>query len=368
MKKERLNRITEKMNEASVVIDIAHYPHVNFYKHAIESLTEKNVNVHVVLRPRGKLVDIFHKECPDVPFVLIGQYRKTLFGKMTDMVERDIAFLKYLRKIEFDAGTGFGSINIAHTTHFFGKPAIIFGDDTENKLGHYLIKPLAQLFVRPKCVPPAQGKNLLKYDGFKELAYLHPNYFTPDREALEPYGLEPYEYIFIREVSSASLNYRRAEMGKLSKILNYLKEKDLKIVLSIEDKSLIYLFKDHCIILKEPVEDIHSLLHFAAFTISSGDSMARESCLVGTPAIYTGGRDMSINTELIKRSCMLKVENAESIKNTIDRIITDNIKKEVEAKINQAIKEEWVDTTQVILDVLQGTIYNDNSLIEKYKS
>jgi predicted glycosyltransferase len=96
--------------------------------------------------------------------------------------------------------------------------------------------------------------------------------------------------------------------------------------------------------------------------------MARESCLVGTPAIYTGGRDMAINTELIKRSCMFKVEDEESIKNTIDRIITDNIKKEVEAKINQAIKEEWVDTTQVILDVLLGTIYKDNSLIEKYKS
>ena len=95
--------------------------------------------------------------------------------------------------------------------------------------------------------------------------------------------------------------------------------------------------------------------------------MARESCLVGTPAIYTGGRDMAINNELIKRSCMFKVNDEKYIKDTIKYLIEANIKKEVEAKINQAIKEEWVDTTQVILDVLLGTIYKDKSLIEKYK-
>ena len=356
----------KKTSEGSVVIDIAHYPHVNFYKHAIKVLREKNIDVHIILRPRGKLVSIFHKECPDERFVLIGEYRKTIFGKMFDMVERDIAFLNYLSKIKFDAGTGFGSINMAHTTRVLRKPAIIFGDDTQNNLAHYLIKPFAPIVVRPKCVPPAQ-KNLLKYNGFKELAYLHPNHFMPDMKALGPYNLNPYEYVFIREVSNASLNYRGMEMGKLSKILDYLKEMDLKILLSIEDKSLINLFKDHCIILKEPVEDIHSLLHFAAFTVSSGDSMARESCLVGTPAIYTGGRDMAINNELIKRSCMLKVEDEKRIKETIKYLIEENVKKEVEAKIKYAIEHEWVDTTEVILDILIGIIYGDNSLIEKYK-
>ena len=352
------------MDGASAVIDILHYPHVNFYKHAIEVLREKDIGVHVILRPRGKLVSIFEKECPDVPFVLIGKHRKTIFGKMFDMVERDIAFLRYLRKIKFDAGTGFGSINIARTTRFFGKPSIIFGDDIEYKLLHFLIKPVATRIVMPGS---ARGKNLLKYNGFKELAYLHPNHFKPDKKALEPYNLNPYEYVFIREVSSASLNYRRMEMGKLSKIVDYLKEMNLKILLSIEDKSLIDLFKNHCIVLKEPIEDIHSLLSFAIFTISSGDSMARESCLVGTPAIYTGGRDMAINNELIKMSCMFKVEDENYLEETIKYLIENDIKKEVEAKIKHAIKEEWVDTTQVILDVLLGTIYKDDSLIEKYK-
>ena len=122
----------------------------------------------------------------------------------------------YLRKIEFEVGTGISSDSLAHTTHFFKKPYINFGDDVEYKLGYYLVHPFSTRDVIPKSVP-SHGKNLLKYNGFKELAYLHPNHFTPNKKALEPYNLDPYEYVFIREVSNASLNYRRAEMGKLSK-------------------------------------------------------------------------------------------------------------------------------------------------------
>jgi Uncharacterized protein conserved in archaea len=356
----------KEMDDTSVVIDIAHYPQVNFFKYVITALTRNDINVHVILQPRGNLVPIFEKECPHVPYVSIGEHKKTISGKIFDAVKRDIAFLRYLSKIKFDAGLSCGSVNLAHAARLFRKPFITFGDDIEYKLGYYLVHPFATREVRPKYVP-ARGKKVLKYNGFKELAYLHPNHFKPNEKALEPYNLHPYEYVFIREVSSWSLNYRGAEMGKLSKILNYIKRKDLKIILSIEDKSLINLFKEHCLILKEPVEDIHSLLHFAAFAVSSGDSLARGSCLVGTPVIYTGGRDMAINNEFIKRSCMFKVEAEAIIEEIIDYIISNNIKKAVEAQIKYAIEHEWADTTQVILDVLFGTIYNDDSLIEKYK-
>jgi predicted glycosyltransferase len=354
-----------KTSKRSVVFDIRHYPSVNLFKNAIKALMENDIDVHVIIRPRGNLVSLFQEECPTVSYTLIGQHKKTLFGKMIDMIYRDIAFLRYLSSIDFDLGVD--SINLAHTTKLFGKPTVEFVDDTEYKLAYTLIKLSAKWVIMPRCIP-AKGKNILKFNGFKELAYLHPNHFTPDKKALEEFDLKPYEYVFMREVSSASLNYRKLEMGRLSKILDYIKERNLKILLSIEDKSLVDLFENHCIILNEPVEDIYSLLHFASFTLSSGDSMARESCLAGTPAIYTGGRNMAINDELIRRSFMFKAEDAESIKKTIDYVISHDIKKEVEAKIKFAIEHEWEDTTQVILDVLLGIIYKDKSLIEKYKS
>lgn len=357
----------KEQNNKSVVIDITHYPHINFYKNALKIILEKNIDVHVILRPRGRLVSIFQKECPFIPFTLIGNHEKTFFGKIADMVRRDLNFLNYYRKMNVGVGTAVGGINITHISWLLAKPSIIFTDDLEYKLGYYLYSPIATHIILPKSIP-AQGEKFLKYNGFKELAYLHPNHFMANKKALESYNINPHKYVFIREVSNASLNYRKMKMGKLIKIIDHIKNKNLKIIISIEDKSLVNIFENHCIILKEPIEDIYSLMSYALFTVSSGDSMARESCLVGTPAIYTGGRDMAINIELIKRSCMFKVEDEKDIKDTIDHVINNNIKREVQTKIDLAIRNEWVDTTEVILDVLMGTIEKDNSLIEKYKS
>lgn len=357
--------IMQKNNEPSVIVDITHSPHVNLYKNAIKILMKNNFVVNVALRPRGRLISIFKKECPDVPYFIIGHHRKNITGKMLDLIERDVGLYKYFRKNRFDIGTG-GGINLTHIAPLLGKPSVMFIDDIEYKLTYYLYKPFATYVVIPWHIP-ASGGNVLKYSGFRELAYLHPDYFKPNESALEQYNLDPYEYVFIREVSSASLNYRNMEMGRLTKILDHLKRKGLKILLSIEDKSLVHLFKKDCIIIEEPIEDIHSLLKYALFTVSSGDSMARESCLVGTPTIYTGGRDMAINRELIKRSCMFKAYNENQIKATIDYFIANEIKKEVDSKIKTAIKDDWVSTTEVILDVLIGTIQDDKSLLNKYR-
>jgi len=66
---------------------------------------------------------------------------------------------------------------------------------------------------------PSKG-NVLKYNGFKELAYLHPNYFVPNKKILEDYDLEQDKYVFIREVSKGSLNYKNVPPIGLSKILD----------------------------------------------------------------------------------------------------------------------------------------------------
>ncbi len=68
-----------------------------------------------------------------------------------------------------------------------------------------------------------------------------------------------------------------------------------KVVLSLEDKSIASKFPSSWIILKEPVNDIHSLIYYSKLVISSGDSMAREGAMLGVPSIYCGIRKMKAN-------------------------------------------------------------------------
>lgn len=350
-----------------VIIGIYHYPHVNFYKNAIKILKRENIDVDFIIRPRGNLVPVIEKEYDYLSFYSIGKYRRSTFGKIFNVMEMDILTLKCLQRKNFDAVTAIGGMGLVHAAYLSRIPSVIFTDDVEYKLGFYTFRFLADRILIPRCIP-ITGKNILKYDGFKELAHLHPNYYKPNKNALDPYDVKPNEYVLIREQSPVSLVYRHAYIGELLEIAKYLKDMGFKILLSLEDKSKADIYKDIGTVLKEPVDDLPSLLKFASFVITSGDTLARESCLVGTPAIYTGGRDMSVNRELIRRNCLFKIDEKKNVMDAVKNILENDLKKETEEKIANAIRNEWDDTTEVIVNNLLSIIYKDNSLIEKYKT
>ena len=337
----------------NIVIDFVHPADVNFYKNAINILMKRKVEINLIVRPRGKLISILQKELPYINFKIIGKHYSNIYGKIFGLIKRDLGVIFYLNKIDFDVSTSLG-FQICHASRILGKPSVVFEDDYEYKIPFYLAKFSATRHVMPECIP-ATGKNIYKYNGLKELAYLHPRYFKPNKKILEQYKLRPQEYVFIREIANTSLNYKGSS-AKLHEITEHLEEMGFQIVVSLENKSLIERFKKNCIILEEPVEDIYSLLKFAALTISSGDTMARESCLVGTPTIYTGGRDMYVNKELIRKECMFKVDDIEKVPITIKYILENDLKRDVERIIEHAIMYEWDDTTEVIVENLVNSI------------
>lgn len=329
-----------------IAFDIHHPADINFFKNSIRILKNKGVDIELIARPRGKIVPILRKELPDIPFKIIGMHQSSIRKKILYGIKREIELLFYFKKAKFDVGVAFGP-EICYVSLLLGKPSLAFTDDYEYKLTTYLSKFAATCFAIPDCIP-ASGKNIYKFKGLKELAYLHPKYFKPNKKILKDYDLTPNGYVFIREIASTSLNYRGAS-SKLHEITQYLNEIGLRPVVSLEDKTLKEKFKSNCIILNEPIEDIHSLLSFAAFTISSGDTVARESCLVGTPAIYTGGRDMFVHRELIKKGCMYKIDDKLDVKTVINYILNNNIKNKTVEIINYNILNKWDDVTEVMV-------------------
>lgn len=334
-----------------IAIDIHHAADINFFKNSIGLLRNKGVYVELIVRPRGKIVPILQKELPDIPLKIIGMHYSPIRKKILYGIKREIELLLYLKKVKFDVGVAFGP-EICYVSLLLGKPSMAFTDEYEYKLTTYLSKFAATCFAVPDCIP-ASGKNIYKFKGLKELAYLHPNYFKPNMKILEDYGLNPNEYVFIREIASTSLNYRDAS-SKLHEITQYFNEIGLRPIVSLEDKNLIEKFRHNCIILNEPINDIYSLMFFAALTISSGDTVARESCLVGTPVIYTGGRDMYVQRELIKKGCMYKATDKFDIIKIINYILNNDIKNNTIEIINYNINNKWDNITEVIVEKIMN--------------
>jgi len=330
-----------------IVFDIHHPADVNFFKNAINNMNDKNIEIKLTVRQRGKLVKILQKELPLISFKIIGKHQSGFFMKILIGIKRELDLLYYFNKEKFDVGVAFGP-EICYVSKIVRKPSIVFGDDYEYKLTFYLSKFAATYFYIPDSIP-SKGSNIYNFKGIKELAYLHPKYFKPNRSILENYNLKPNKYVFIREISTNSLNYIK-KSSNLHEIIEYFKQAGFQIVLSLENEALISRFEADCIILKEPVNDIYSLMSFAALMISSGDTMARESCLVGTPSIYTGGREMLVNNELIENECLFKCENISEIKHIIKYITDNDLKNKIKKKIDYKIKYQWDDITKVIVE------------------
>lgn len=344
-----------------ILVDLNHPVDVNFFKNAIRLLAKQHGHdIEITVQPRGRLVPILQKELPEFHFTSIGSYRKSLAGKISGATYRCLQLLVHFQREKFDAVVSFGGIGVCHATYILRKPSVIFDDDIEYGLGFYPYKPFATRIVVPWRIP-VRGNNIVKYRGLKEAAYLHPHYFVPHEESLNDYGLKPKEYVFVREVSSVSMNYAHLRNGQLAGVCRSVRNLGLKVILSLEDKSLSDEFASHCTILQEPVRDIHSLMHFALFAISSGDTMARESCLTGTPVIYTGGRKMSVNSELIEKGVFFQPDGKRSMTDLVNRLITDNTKERTQKAMRRALLHEWEDTTEVIVKNVLATLENAKS-------
>lgn len=329
----------------NILFDINHPVDVNCFKNSIKILSREGHRVIVTYRPRGKLRTIINSELGEFTPVQIGKHYSIFIMKIIGQLYRDICFLSFNKRNKIDLSVG-TSTNVI-SSWLLGIPHLAFEDDIEYKIPFYHANFFATRHIMPSCID-FKGKKVYHYKGLKELAYLHPDYFFPRLEGLQKFDVEPDKYIFIRKVANVSLNYRKKDNLTLA-VIHKIRELGFKILLSLEEKRMENAYRDNCIILEEPLKDIFSLMNYALFTISSGDSVARESCLLGTPTIYTGGREMLVNRELIEAGCMFREDTVEEIVERINFLSKVEVKQKVKKLVRIKIENEWDNTTEIIL-------------------
>ena len=330
----------------NILFDINHPVDINFFKKAIQETGKTGHGVILTYRERGALGPIIQHELGAFNPIRVGLHYTRFTTKVIGQLRRDLAFLSLQRKNRVGLSVCFGPTNVI-ASWLNRIPYLAFEDDSEYKIPFYHANLFATRHIMPSYIN-VKRKNIHFYKGFKELAYLHPSCFTPSRDALKPYGLDPGGYAFVRKVAGVSLNYKKDDDLDL-RVVKKIRSLGLKVLLSLEDKRLRGEYENDCMILKEPLEDVFSLIKFAALTVTSGDSVARESCLLGTPTVYAGRREMAVNKQLVELGCLFKEDTVEDILQRIDFLSSHAIREEIEQRIRWHIEHVWDDTTQVIL-------------------
>ncbi|MBN1969579.1 MAG: DUF354 domain-containing protein [Candidatus Delongbacteria bacterium] len=333
-----------------ILFDISHPAHINFFKTIISRFHEDGNEIYISVLQRGKLLEIVKKEFNGYVIIKSGRYRN---NKFSIIIEANLFrfFLQLFNIIHYgiDFGLSVGSFTFGAAMKLLRKKNIQFDDDPERKL-HVLLEQITATIV---FFPPVvkERKNIRTFNALKEWSYLSPKYFSPNLKSIEKHCVKPKEYIFIREVQTKSLNYSSQASDTIllnSKII----PKDLKVILSLEDKSKKNLYPTEWIILEEPVDDIHSLIYYSILMISTGDSMAREGAMLGIPSIYCGNRFMNANQILIDKGLLFHIPISETSQ-LINDVMNNNCCKLNQNTIRDQLFNQWTDLPDYIYNFVK---------------
>jgi hypothetical protein len=143
----------------------------------------------------------------------------------------------------------------------------------------------SDIVLTPDCLAgESRGKKHRVYPSYHELAYLHPDRFTPDPSVKLSAGILPAEQYFVLRFNAFNAHHDAGSQGLTSEnrieLINLLKPYG-RVLITTENITEPE-FESYRIAVSP--EKIHSLLYYATLFIGDSQTMTTEAALLGTPA------------------------------------------------------------------------------------
>ncbi|WP_456365951.1 DUF354 domain-containing protein [Thermococcus sp.] len=339
-----------------ILFNIAHPAQVHLFKNSIRILKDRGHDVKVTAV--NKEVSRYLLGTYGIEYELVGEAKNSLWGKAVELLKIEGYLYRISREFRPDILVGgVGNVYVAHVGRLIDRPSIVFDDTEHAKIEHLLMDPFVTLIVTPSCYLKDLGEKQIRYNGYHELAYLHPKYFKPDPSVLESLGLSKGDTFFLLRFVSWTAGHDIGQKG-IGNRIRFVKEiEKYGIVLISSEGRLNRELEKYRV--KIPPEKIHDLLYYATLYVGEGATMASEAAVLGTPAVYVSSlaRTMGNFIELEEKYGLVFSYNSESkaLEKALD-IIETYSDREWKEKRKRLIKDK-IDVTKFIVD-----------LIEKYHS
>ena len=163
-------------------------------------MEKKGHTVLITARNKEITLDLLSKYHFD--FIPVGRQKSGKFNLIKEWVLRDLQILKIAREFHPDFLMGIGNPSVAHVAKLLSKKSLVFTDTEHAKFANGVTFPFADVICTPSCFNYDAGPKQVRYNGYHELAYLHPNRFTPNPDVLTELDLaEGDPFIIVRFVS-----------------------------------------------------------------------------------------------------------------------------------------------------------------------
>lgn len=268
-----------------ILIDINHPAHVHFFLHPIRILQNRGHGIIVTSRTKEMAVPLLD-ELGIEHEILSSLGKGGLLSLGRELVQRDAALYRVVKRQRPDAMAAIGGTFIAHVGFVTRIPSLVFYDTENARLQNAITYPFATRVIVPNCYQAWVPSNHQRYNGYHELSYLHPARFIPSMEIAIQNGVDTnQENFFIRTVSWQA-NHDVGETGwsekLLSTLVDFLAPRG-KLHISSE-APLPPRLASHAY--RGKVSEVHHVMAWCRLYIGESATMASESAVLGVPAIY----------------------------------------------------------------------------------
>ena len=272
-----------------VLFCLNHPAHYHLCKNTIACLKEDGNEVFILARKKDVLLDLLKDE----------QYETVPLKKGKNIIEK-IKYhgpslnyaVEYASRIQPDFVTGTGNFYMIPQRLQIPSWLLVEDDATTNAM-IYLDNLLSNrkytgILSPVVCNNSILEKKSIKYHSYHELAYLHPNNFTPDSTVVDKYfpSCKPYFILRFAQLNAYhDLGVSGINTGIAQHLIDLLKPYGSVFITS--ERPLEPQFEQYRIKI-DPL-DMHHVMAFASLYIGDSQTMAAESGVLGVPFIRFNG-------------------------------------------------------------------------------
>lgn len=267
-----------------VLFDLGHPAHVHLFRNMAQRLVARGDRVTIMIRERGIVPHLLRHY--DLPFQVASKPRTGLAGSALELMIHDWQVLKAsLRdRPDFLIGT---SASVAHVGFLIGRPSVVLNEDDADYVPLFtkITYPFATRLVIPSILRDPKTSKVRTHESYHELAYLHPDHFSPDPSALSALGVREGEPFFIVRLVSLTAHHdvgaRGLSVEQVERLVALLEPYGRVFVNAEGDVPPALAARSF----SAPPETMHSVLAYAKMLVSDSQTMTMEAAVLGRPAL-----------------------------------------------------------------------------------
>jgi uncharacterized protein len=334
-----------------ILIDILHPAHVHVFKNFIKTMEKRGHKIKITARDKDVTLQLLKHY--KIHFIVLSKMRRKKSDLILELLIRTKKLIRIVRKFEPDIMMGCMGASIAPAGFLTVTPSLIFYNNEDLGIFNRFAQLIATRYITSVSWEQKVWGNHVTHSSYHELAYLHPDEFTPDKNILKKAKIKTGQrFIIVRFSALGSIHdigvkgiHDRAEfIEKLSK--------HAKVILTSEKPLPKELEKYR---LRIPPHKLHDLLSFATLCIGDSATLAAEAACLGVPGIYIATSMRGYTNELENRyDLVYNFKSQKQALNKAEELLKDkNLKKKWKNK-RQIMLQERINMTKWMIDYVEG--------------